>query len=345
MIIDSVHRIAALLCLVSLPSLRAQERPLPNADQFMAQVKARLASDDTRQSGYMYLERRTEEKLDATGRPVHLSQKVFEVYPGIPGEARYRRLIEDDGRPIAPATLATEDRKRQRVAQDYVNSLSTKAGRGQDAQRRDKERREEAAAIDDLFRIYDIRLVGRESVDGGETIVATLAPRPGVTARTDDGKMMRHFTARAWISEADDEVVRVEIEALDDLSIGWGLFARVHKGARATYQRRKVNDEIWLPADVTWSGTGRLLLFKQVRERGQSNLRLPKIYRRHHHDVYDAGSVVIRRRTLRSTESARRQRPLRLFRKTSSRRASIVRTQQPLSPTVELQLRLVRPRS
>jgi ribosomal protein L34 len=265
-----VHRIAALLCLLSLPSLCAQERPLPNADQFMAQVKARLASDDTRQSGYMYLERRTEEKLDATGRPLHLSQKVFEVYPGIPGEARYRRLIEDEGRPIAPATLASEDRKRQRVAQDYVNRLSTKAGREQDAQRRDKERREEAAAIDDLFRIYDIRLVGRESVDKCETIVATLTPKRGATASTDDGKMMRHFTARAWISEADNEVVRVEIEALDDLSIGWGLFARVHKGARATYQRRKVNDEIWLPAAVTWSGTGRLLLFKQVRERGRS---------------------------------------------------------------------------
>jgi hypothetical protein len=266
----AVHRVTAALCVVSFALVYAQERPLPDVDVFMAQVRARLATDEMRQSGYMYRERRTEEKLDAMGRTVHSSEKVFEVYPGLPGETRYRRLIEEDGRPIPSGTLSSEDRKRQRLAQDYVNRLATTAGRAEDAQRRDQERRDEAAAIDDIFRVYDIRLVGREWVEGGETIVATLTPRIGVTARTDDGKMMRHFTARAWISEAEYEVVRVEIDALDDLSIGWGLLARVHKGAHATYERRKINDEIWLPAEVTWSGAGRLLLVKRVRERGRS---------------------------------------------------------------------------
>ena len=49
--------------------------------------------------------------------------------------------------------------------------------------------------------------------------------------------------ARAWISESDAELVRVDLDAIDDLSFGWGLLARVHKGAVATYQRRKVNNE------------------------------------------------------------------------------------------------------
>ena len=75
---------------------------------------------------------------------------------------------------------------------------------------------------------------------------------------------------RHWISEADYELARVEIEAIDDLSFGLGLLARVHKGTTATYQRRKVNDEIWLPAQVTWNGTGRLFLVKRERVRGRS---------------------------------------------------------------------------
>lgn len=265
-----MHRIGAALCLLSLAPLTAQERPLPNRDAFVTQVRARLASDDVRQSGYMYVERRTEEKLDAAGRVLHTSQKVFEVYPGIPGEGRYRRLIEEDGRPTAPEKLASEDRARQKVAEAYVKSLSTSDGRRSDAERQDKVRREDAAAIEDLFRVYAMQFVGRETVDGRETIVVTVTPRAGVTAQTDDGKMMRHFAARAWIDEAEYEVVRVEVEALDDLSFGWGLFARVHKGARATYQRRKVNDDKWLPAQVTWSGSGRLLLLKRLRERGRS---------------------------------------------------------------------------
>jgi hypothetical protein len=265
-----MHRIGAALCLLSLAPLAAQERPLPDYDAFVTQVRARLASDDVRQSGYMYVERRTEEKLDAGGLALHTSQKVFEVYPGIPGEGRYRRLIEEDGRPTSAEKLASEDRARQKTVEAYVKSLSTSSGRRADEQRQDKERQEDAAAIDDLFRVYAIQFVGRQPFDGHETIVATLTPRAGATPQTADGKMMRHFTARAWIDEAEYEVVRVEVEALDDLSIGWGLFARVHKGARATYQRRKVNDDKWLPAQVTWSGSGRLFLLKRLHERGRS---------------------------------------------------------------------------
>jgi hypothetical protein len=31
-----------------------------------------------------------------------------------------------------------------------------------------------------------------------------------------------------------------------------------------------VNDEAWLPAEVTWTATARVLLFKQLRVRGIS---------------------------------------------------------------------------
>lgn len=110
----------------------------------------------------------------------------------------------------------------------------------------------------------------RESIEGHDTIFATLVPKDGVKPQTDDGKVMRHFKARAWVSESDYELVRVEIEAIDDLSIGWGLLARIHKGTVATYQRRKVNDEIWLPEQVTWTASARVLLLKRLRLRGVS---------------------------------------------------------------------------
>ena len=80
-----------------------------------------------------------------------------------------------------------------------------------------------------------------------DTILATLTPKKDARPQTDEGKMMRHFKARAWISESDHELVRVETEAIDNLSFGLGLLARVHKGTVATYQRRKVNGETWLP--------------------------------------------------------------------------------------------------
>jgi hypothetical protein len=256
-----------LLALV-LATPAAQDRPLPDYDLFSAQVKAHLATDEERQSGYMFLERRTEQKLDGSGRPTNESVKVFEVYPGLPGEDRYRRLIEEDGKPVPPSKLAQQDRERQQKVESYARKVSTSAEREQETRQRDKERQQNRAAVDDLFRIYDIHMVRRESLEGHDTIVATLMPKEGVKPQTDDGNIMRHFKARAWISESDYELVRVEIEAIDDLSFGWGLLARVHKGTIATYQRRKVNDEIWLPEQVTWTASARVLLVKRLRLRG-----------------------------------------------------------------------------
>jgi len=266
-----MHRLAVVFCGVALVRLvAAQDRPLPDPGAFTARVKAHLSTDDERQSGYTYVERATQTKVDSKGRTTDTSVKVFEVYPGLPGEARYRRLIEENGRPVPTDKLASEDRSRQKTAESYARTVSTATGRDQETRKQDKDRRELQAAIDDLFRVYDIRLVGRESIDGRDAIVATATPRAGVKPMTDDGKIMQHFQARAWINEADAEIARVEIEALDDLSFGWGLFARVHKGARAMYERRKINDEIWLPARVTWTGSARLFLVKQERMSGVS---------------------------------------------------------------------------
>jgi hypothetical protein len=261
--------VLVLVALVAAAPL-AQEAPLPDFDSFAAQVKQRLATDEERQRNYTYIERRIERKVDSSGRPTSESVKVFEVYPGLPGEDRYLRLIEENGRRVAQDKLDKQDRKRQEDVDDYITSRSSESQRRKAARDEENERRRRNASIDDLFHIYDIRMIRREPIDAHVTILATLDPKPGVKPRTDNGKILRHFKARAWISESDYELVRVEVEAVRDLTFGMGLLARVHKGTVAAFERRKVNNEAWLPARVTWTGSGRLLLLKRLRLSGIS---------------------------------------------------------------------------
>lgn len=244
------------------------DRPLPDLQSFLAQVKNHLATDDERQSGYVYVERRIAQKVDGAGRTTDQTVDVFEVYPGLPGEGRYRRQIEENGRPVAADRLARRDRDRQKQAESYARRMSSAAAREKDARERAKARQEIEATIDDLLQIYDVRLVDRAALDGHDTIVTTLTPRPKARPRTDGGRFLRNFKARAWISESDFEPVRVEMEAIDDLSVGWSLLARVHKGTVATFQRRKVNNEVWLPEQATWTASARVLLVKRLRLRG-----------------------------------------------------------------------------
>ena len=256
-----------MLLVVAAP---AQERPLPEFNTFAAEVKKHLATDEERQSGYVFNERRLEQKVNAAGRVTDESVKVYEVYPGLPGEDRYRRLIEENGRPTPPERLARLDAERRKKAEEYARKQAVASERQKEARTQDKARQEYSAAVEDIFRIYDIQMLRRERIEGLDTILATLTPKRGARPRTDDGKIMRHFKARAWISESDYELVRVEIEAIDNLSFGLGLLARVHKGTVATYQRRKVNGETWLPLEVTWTASGRVLLLRRLRLRGVS---------------------------------------------------------------------------
>jgi len=257
--------VSLLACLI-LPAA-GQERPLPDYDAFMAEARQRLQADDVRQSGYVYVETRREQKLDASGRATKETVNVFESYPALPGESRWQRQTVKDGRPLSAAELAKQDRERQQKVMEYARKLEREPDkvRAAEQKKRDEERRETDQAVDDALRIYDIRMVGRESIAGYETIAFTFTPRNNAKPRTSEGKVMRHFAGKAWVSETEYELVRLEAEAIETASFGLGLLARVHKGSKAAFERRKVNGEAWLPASATYTASARLFLLKRLR--------------------------------------------------------------------------------
>jgi hypothetical protein len=256
-------------CLIAILAVPAagQDRGLPDYATFMAEARKRLEVDDVRQSEYVYVETRREQKLDATGTSTKETVDVFESYPALPNESRWRRQTVKDGKPVPPADLAEVDRERQKKVLDYAKKLERNPEKVRDAERKkhEEERRESERAVDDAFRVYDIRMLGREVVSGYETIAFSFTPRKDARPQTSDGKIMRHFAGKVWVSESEYEVVRLEAEAIETASFGLGLLARVHKGSKAAFERRKVNGEQWLPARATYSGSARVLLLKVMR--------------------------------------------------------------------------------
>src|SRR5688572_24730805 len=91
--------------------LGAQNRPLPDQESFVRETRKHLQTDSVLQSSYVYVETRRELKLDKKGRTSEESVKVFESYPGLPGEARWERLVAEDGRPVPAPELTKQDRE------------------------------------------------------------------------------------------------------------------------------------------------------------------------------------------------------------------------------------------
>jgi hypothetical protein len=249
---------------LSAAQLRTNTAPLPDPQGFIAEVRKRLVSDRTLQSQYTYLEHREEISVSKLGKVSSGPLKVYEVYPSVEFGNNYKRLISINGVPLSAAELDKQDRvHREDVLREVEKRQhETPEQRNQRLRKEAEDRREEQATIDEAFALYTITMIGRETIRSHDTIVATLIPKPNFKPRSDAGKFLKKFKATAWVSESDYQLVRLEAEAIDDVTIGWGLIGRIHEGARAVFERTKVNGEVWLPSRTTFTGTGRALLFR-----------------------------------------------------------------------------------
>ena len=253
-------------------TLAAQDRPLPDQDSFLKETRKHLQTDSALQSSYVYTETRREQKLDKQGRISEESVKVFESYPGLPGEPRWERLVSENGRPVPKEELAKQDRERQAKAAGMAKRLTEDGPKERARQEREyqKSRRERDDAVSDIYTVFDIRMTGRERIEGHDTIAFSLTPKADARPRTTEGGQMRHFKVQAWISESDYELVKLDAEAIDTLSFGLGVLARLHKGAKLSFLRRKINGEVWLPAVASYSGSARVSLLFMLRRAGSS---------------------------------------------------------------------------
>jgi hypothetical protein len=260
---------AVLIVSVSRPFSAASQptdpRPLPDLAAFTAQVKAHLQTDEELQNQYTYLEKRQEIRISKLGKVEPGQERLFEVYPtGELGRA-YRRLIAVNGVPVPEDELARRDEARRKFLADtaLIRERETPAERTRRERKEASDRQKRQDLIDDVVRVSEIALVGRERSEGHETVVATLTPRRNAVTKSDVGKYFPKFAGRAWVSESDYQVVKVDLEANDSILLGWGFVGRVHEGSRVIFERRRVNNEVWLPLRSTVEVAGRTLLVRK----------------------------------------------------------------------------------
>jgi hypothetical protein len=252
--------------------------PLPDPAVFLPLVRAHLFLDEELQRNYTYHEKRQQIRVTKFGKVELGRVRLFEVYASPEPGRRYRRLIADNGVPLDGAELARRDAEYARYLEDLARSRAqeTPKERARRVEKEARAQRERDALIADVFRAYDMKLARREMIDGVSTIAVTLTPRPKSVATTGEGKHLKKFQGTAWVSETDYQVVRIDVECIDTVLVGWGLLGRVHKGSRLTIERRKVNGEVWLPRRTRIEVRGRSLLvrkFTVVAETEFSNYR------------------------------------------------------------------------
>jgi hypothetical protein len=249
------------------PPAYADARPeaAPPDAPLLQRVRANLLRDDLIDELYTFRIHRRSYEVSPLGKVDNGPEQVFEVVPSpVDPEQRFRRLVAVDGRPVPPEELRKADERHRREALEDRQSRDRETPR-QRARRLAEEAKREAEdrqRLDDVFEVLRIEVDGREVVEGQTLLAVTLTPRPGARPRTDEGRHLQRIRGRAWVDEAEGQLVRIEVQLVEDLRIGLGIIGRVHAGSRAVYRRARLADGTWAPVEARFVGSGRTLMLR-----------------------------------------------------------------------------------
>lgn len=248
-----MHRWLAILVLfLTSPAFAQDPQPLPELEPFLQEVRKHLRSDSTLLRQYTFNETTSLNVVNKKDKPLEKEVKVYEVFPADDEKLTYRRLVSKNGKPVDPKKLANQDRKHAKK----MKQLNPKKRQKKEAAARAKEQK----TISEIFQLFEFKILGREVIEEHPTIRLSFEPRANFKPKIKDVKRLKKIRGEAWISESDHQVVRVEAVLIKAFSIGLGVIAKLKKGSTMTFQRRKINDEIWLPAEAHFSGSGKVLL-------------------------------------------------------------------------------------
>jgi hypothetical protein len=218
----------------------AQDPSLPDTSLLFAAVRENLARAGRVEDGFGYKERRTRVHMNPFGRLGTGGTVLSEFTPLAGGLAFTRRVIERDGKAVIEAPV---ERIRRRRARDRAQSPS---------------------AIEDALGVLEFSVARRETASGRPIVVLAFTPRRDAKPKTREGRMARAFKGLIWVDEQAREVVRAEATAIDSISYGYGLVARLGAGTSVTLVRERVEDEVWLPTSIRFTGEGRAMLLRKL---------------------------------------------------------------------------------
>ena len=111
--------------------------------------------------------------------------------------------------------------------------------------------------------MFDFAIAGRDTREGQPAIIITFTPKAHTEPRSREGRIASAFAGRVWVHEFEYEVMHVEAKAVTDVSFGFGLIGRLHKGTTAVFTRRRI-DGVWLPVQTDFEGTARALVIRKI---------------------------------------------------------------------------------
>jgi len=210
---------------------------------------------------YTWQFREVERDVDKDGNVKKTTIKTYDHF-FLYGQG-HDRLIAKDDKPLSEKEEQEEEKKIAKLKEKA--NRETEADREKRRAEREKNDEEGRKFLRQIPEAYDCEIKGSEMVNGRDTWMIALTPRPGFRPTVRFADILKKIRATIWIDKQEYQWAKVDAMLLEDASFGLFL-VRLHKGAHVQLDNQKINDEVWVPRWTKVEGSARVALF--VNERG-----------------------------------------------------------------------------
>jgi hypothetical protein len=225
------------------------------------EVVLRSVGQDTRNEriarNYTYKALNRIRELDSAGNVKATHSTLEEVL--YVGGKDYFHPLEKDGKSLQAAEAKKEEAKLDRAVKE--------ASAMPEAERKKREEERVARRVKERERLryvpdgFDFTIEGTSMFNGREAW--QIRARPRRDYKGPYAFLYRNMEGTLWIDRQDYQWVKVEADVRETISLGWFL-ARIEMGTRISFERMKVNGELWAATHVELRASARLALLKKV---------------------------------------------------------------------------------
>jgi len=171
-------------------------------------------------------------------------------------------ILSRNGAPLTPEEYQKhEDDLKKMVATRHAQTPEQRA-------RQATERRKRNADQENWFKeapeALDYRVAGEETIGDRKVLVVAFSPHPGYHAKNIWARVLEKMSGKMWLDAEEAEIARADASLAGDVTIGWGLVAKINQGSRFVLERNRAAAHVWL-TQKQFAGYSARIVFKTIR--------------------------------------------------------------------------------
>ncbi len=164
-----------------------------------------------------------------------------------------KRKLEDHGRPLSPAERAADDAA---VAALLANP--------QQQAKNVKDASHDDAQAEQMLKLLPVAYLWTVASEQGDLVTLNFKPDPAFDPDGMEARVLSAMAGQITISRPEMRIRSIKGTLVDEVKIGFGVLARMHKGGSFQVERREVAPHHWQVTESHVHILGHALFFKTV---------------------------------------------------------------------------------